>query len=314
MIGTAFNGDRDLRYRDLVRRQMGLLVHEWSLKPGFLKPDRDAPVRFEEADGIYAFARDAGLAIHGHTLFWHGDPLKWVTSEADARRAYLALLAQVMGRYPQTISWDVANEVIADPGTLWRDQAPIRDEAGFVAALFREAGRLAPGRELCLNDYNLECGRDWCSLKRARMLSVLDDLRNRGAPVTAVGLQSHLSSKHGLDLTELTRFIREIGDRGLRVYISELDVNDVSFPDDTKQRDAAVAAMYREYLEAVLSEPAVKRVVFWGLSDRDHWLVRGDVDDARPAGESRPGLFDRQLNPKPAFWAVLEALQAAPPR
>ena len=313
-IGTAFSGNPDQRYRALVARQVGLITPEWCLKPGFLKPDRDGPYRFGEADDTYAFAKAAKLKVHGHALFWHGDPLKWVMGGEDTRRAYRELMKAVMSRYPQTVSWDVANEVLADPGPRLREQPGIPDPAAFVASLFVEAAKLAPGRVLVLNDYNLDCGRDWCADKRGRMLSFVDDLLKRGVPLKAVGLQSHLSSRYGLALDETRAFARAIGERGLEVHLSELDVNDIVLPDDVAARDAGVAAIYRKYLAAMLQEPAVKRVVFWGLADSDHWLVRVQADDARPAGRGRPGLFDRDFAPKPAYFAVLDSLRAAPRR
>lgn len=313
-IGTAFSGNGDLRYRALVARQVGLLTPEWCLKPGFLKPSRDAPYRFGPADEIDAFARRTGLAVHGHTLFWHGDPLTWTTGDADTRQAYRSLMQATMSRYRQIVSWDVANEVVADPGEGWRAQRGVDDPQSFVASLFTEAASLAPGRLLCLNDYNLECGRDWCTDKRRRMLAVVDELLAAQVPLKVVGLQSHLSSRHGLALDATRAFVRALAERGLEVHLSELDVNDVVLPDAISERDTGVAALYRDYLGAMLAEPAVKRVTFWGISDFDHWLVRTNAEDARPGGRSRPALFDRLLRPKPAFWAVLDGLRKAPVR
>lgn len=313
-IGTAFSGNDNPRYRALVARQVGLITPENCLKPGFLKPERDAPYRFGPADDTYAFARQAGLKVHGHTLFWHGDRLAWVSGGGDTRKAYHELMRATMSRYPQTVSWDVANEVVADPGGVWRVQAGVESPPDFVATLFADAARFAPGRLLCINDYNLECERDWCTDKRRRMLAAVDQLLERRVPLKAVGLQSHLSSRHGLALDATCTFVRALAKRGLEVHLSELDVNDVALPEAVLKRDDAVAAIYRRYLTAVLAEPAVKRVTFWGLADSDHWLVRDDVDDTRPAGQGRPGLFDHALRPKPAFWAVLDCLGEAPER
>lgn len=313
-VGAAFSGHADPRYRALLARQVGLITPEWCLKPGFLQPERRAPYRFGPADETYAFARAAGLQVHGHTLFWHGDPLKWVSGTADARPAYRDLLRATMSRYPQTVSWDVANEVVADPGRDWREQAGVKAPAAFVAELFSDAAMLAPGRLLCLNDYNLECGRDWCTDKRRKMLAVVDELLARRVPLGSIGIQSHLSSRYGLAIDETRVFIRALARRGLTVHLSEIDVDDAVFPDAIPERDAAVAKLYRDYLTAVLQEPAVKRVVFWGIADFDHWLVREQTDDARPAGQGRPALFDTMLRPKPAFWTVLECLRGASAR
>ncbi len=74
--------------------------------------------------------------------------------------------------------------------------------------------------------------------------------------------------------------------------------------------------MYRRYLDAALAEPAVAAVVTWGLSDRQSWIVAGRRHGFLHPGRlpQRPLPFDADLNPKPAFDAVIEAFQAAPQR
>jgi endo-1,4-beta-xylanase len=53
-------------------------------------------------------------------------------------------------------------------------------------------------------------------------------------------------------------------------------------------------------------------VIQYGLSDR--WTEEND-DNPRPDGVSRrPTPFDENLKPKPAFWAIDEALEQAPRR
>lgn len=316
-IGTAFGG-QDWSYSQLLVEQVSLITPEWSLKPGFLKPSQEAAYRFETTDAIWAFCTKNRLSMHGHTLFWHADPLAWAAEHGEgfAKRSYRQFLAAVIDRYRGVISWDVANEIISDKqGELLRN-APFLSRFGldFVVDLYREVGRLASGRTLVLNDYNLECGKDWCARKQVRFLSVLDALLDAGAPIGAVGMQGHLSSRHGIDIEGTLGFIDEIARRGLNVHISELDVNDVAFAEEPSRRDQQVAALYADYLNGILVHPAIKRVVFWGLSDRDHWLVRDRIDDGRAAGKARPGLFDAALQPKPAFHAVANALVNAPRR
>lgn len=315
-VGAAFSGHADPDYRALVAGQVGLITPEWCLKPGYVHPDRHGPYRFAAADEAYRFARSAALGVHGHTLFWHGDPLAWAAElgPSEGFRAYRDVAAALVSRYPDTVSWDVANEVVSETGPLWRGQLGLPVNAEAVAGLFRHVGALAPKRLLCLNDYNLECGAAWCRDKQARMIRAVDELRARGAPVGAIGLQGHLSSRHGLDLDATLAFVRQLASRGLEVHLSELDVNDVVLADAVERRDEQVADLYRTYLSALLSEPAVSRITFWGLTDFDHWMTRGEAEDVRPAGQARPALFDRSLRPKPSFWAVAECLRDAPAR
>jgi endo-1,4-beta-xylanase len=64
------------------------------------------------------------------------------------------------------------------------------------------------------------------------------------------------------------------------------------------ERYGAMFTMFRRY-------PEITRVTLWGVTDGDSWLnnfpVRGRTN--------YPLLFDRQLRPKPAFSAVINALQ-----
>jgi endo-1,4-beta-xylanase len=98
--------------------------------------------------------------------------------------------------------------------------------------------------------------------------------------------------------------------------LTEMDVVDVGAPSDIAARDAAVAAVYKTYLDAALANPALKNVITWGLSDHDSWIVHtSEPDFQRDDGlAARPLPFDADLKPKPAYFAIAEALKAAPTR
>ena len=100
----------------------------------------------------------------------------------------------------------------------------------------------------------------------------------------------------------------------LDVYLSEMDVNDAELADDILQRDEEVADMYRGFLETVLKSRAVKRVVFWGMTDAANWLADGAAGRRADGSGHRPALFDRFLVKKPAYYAVMAALRSAPKR
>ena len=92
----------------------------------------------------------------------------------------------------------------------------------------------------------------------------------------------------------------------MEVFVMELDVDDSALPADIPERDRLVAEVYRSYLENILRHESVKAVLTWCLSDRDTWL-----QGFRPRKEGlpqRPLPFDADLNPKPAFFALRDAL------
>jgi endo-1,4-beta-xylanase len=148
------------------------------------------------------------------------------------------------------------------------------------------------------------------------MLSLLDALQRRGAPIGAVGLQSHLrlDDMARFDERLYRRFLAELAGRGLPILITELDVLDIGAPADVARRDGMVAAAYARFLDVALDERAVTSVVTWGLSDRYTWLTPESGEQFARADRlpARPLPFDADFAPKPAFTALLGAFGRAP--
>jgi endo-1,4-beta-xylanase len=146
------------------------------------------------------------------------------------------------------------------------------------------------------------------------MLSQLDRLLEQGVPIHGVGLEAHLRNDQSdvLGDERYVKFLGELAKRRLQIFITELDVQDTNLPADIHVRDAAIAALYKKFLTATLREPAVKGVIAWGLSDAYTWL-----SGYRPRKDGlavRPLAFDADFHPKPAYYAIAEALEAAPKR
>ncbi|MEQ1943219.1 endo-1,4-beta-xylanase [Mesorhizobium sp. VNQ89] len=317
-IGTAYTDNADPAYRRLLAYHSDLIVPQWQLKPRFLKPHKNSPYNFGPCDSIYAFAAKNRMAFHGHTLFWHEEPIRWAESGdfQEASATYGEFIREVVRHYPKAVSWDVFNEIVEE-NQPFRDE-PLIQRYGlqFIDFCLRTTHEAAPRARLALNEYNLECAMDWCRSKQANMTRLLRDLKRMGSPVHAVGIQAHLSTVHRASPRATLDMINAIADLGLDVYISELDVNDSTLPRDIAERDRLVAEYYEEFLTPVLAHRAVKRLVFWGISDFDNWVVQGYTTEKRKAGTgaARPALFDAENQPKPAFHAVVRALSAAPSR
>jgi endo-1,4-beta-xylanase len=134
-------------------------------------------------------------------------------------------------------------------------------------------------------------------------------------PVQALGVQAHLHAggfADAFDATAYRAFLGEVASRGLAIVITEMDVLDDGLPKDVLERDRAVADVYRRYLDAALEEPAVGSLMTFGLSDRYTWL---EEDYPREDGAPlRPLPFDDDLEPKPAYRTLANALEEAPPR
>jgi endo-1,4-beta-xylanase len=130
-----------------------------------------------------------------------------------------------------------------------------------------------------------------------------------------VGIQAHLVTR-GLtfDPKAYAAFLREIADLGLKIIITELDIQDTDLPAAIPERDQILAQEIGRYLDVVLAEPAVAGVITWGLSDRYTWL-NSDPTAKRPDGlPSRPLPLDIEMERKPIWSAIANAFRNAPER
>jgi endo-1,4-beta-xylanase len=309
----------DPAYAALIAAQCAVIVPENALKWSHLRPTPDS-YDFAAADAALAFATAHGQQLRGHTLIWHEQLPDWfpaVATPTNARTMMVEHIRRVVGRYAGRIpSWDVVNEAIGPAGgpadglrdTPWRRL--VGDD--YVALAFRTAAAADPAATLMINEYGIEGDTPKHEAKRRALLALLRHLKEQEVPVHALGLQSHLAGGPGRRYAGLRPFLAEAAGLGLRILVTELDVEDRDLPADIAQRDTLVAAIYRDYLAIVLGEPAVEAVLTWGLSDRQSWLRNFAP---RPDGlDVRTLPFDAALRPKPAFWAMLEAFGDATPR
>lgn len=310
----------DAGYAHLIAAQSTMIVAENAMKWRALHPE-SGHYDFAAADRIVNFAQRNGIQMRGHNLVWHEAMPEWfalsVTHE-NARQVLNSHIRTVMGRYSGRMhSWDVVNEAIHTEGgrpdglrdTPWLEL--IGDD--YIDFSFRAARAAEPFALLTYNEFGLEYDSDADGVKRTLVYEMLRGLRQRGVPIDAVGIQSHLRA--GTNETigyGLRSFIRQCRGLGLKVFVTELDVDDSRLPNDVAVRDAAVAEIYKNYVSLALEE-GVSAVMMWGITDRYTWL---DKAKPRPDGaHARPLPFDEKLQPTSAFFAITEAFrQRNPPQ
>jgi endo-1,4-beta-xylanase len=268
--------------------------------------------RFEKADALVDFARQHGKDIRGHTLAWYGGMPAWtdeIASRAEAEEQLTSHIETIVARYRGVIvSWDVINEPLVDwptdasslrPSIWTRQLGP-----DYLPIALRAAANADPETRLVLNEYDIEYRGKRFSAKRKALIQLLRSLRDRDAPLDAVGLQSHLLSGRTVDRDELQAFLSEIKSLGLDVLITELDVIDKDLPGNIGERDALVADIAGGYLKTVCEVVRPKAILTWGLSDRYTWVPtyykRGD------GMPNRPLPFDADLKSKPLYDAIEE--------
>ena len=313
-------------YPALFAREAKVLFTEDDLLWYRVKPAPDAPLDFSYADRIIGFAEANRMRVFGAHLVWdegfgEGWPedYLWSIDEAEARELLFGTLTATVRRYRGRVdAWSVANEVTSPEGVRgFRTDVPWWETIGpsYVAEAFHLAHAADPRALLVINEFGFETVNEWGDEpepRRRATLQVIDRLLRDGAPVHALGVQAHLLADRfaeRFDARAYTRWLDRVADRGLDILITELDVLDDGLPADVGPRDAAVADVYRRYLDVALAHRAVKVVMTFGLTDRYTWLQE---DRPREDGAARRPLpFDEDLRPKPAYWALARSLAGA---
>lgn len=326
---------------ELAKTQFNQIVNENDLKWVLVHPNPGPDgYNWEPADAYVQFGLDNDMYICGHTLLWHSQVPNWIfqadpyavpEENADApqqgwgrRRGPVEPLASreqllermrehifaVAGRYKGKVKvWDVVNEALADGGddvlrqTYWT--RIIGDD--FIIKAFEYAHEADPDAILRYNDYSLEN-----PAKRERLKKLVKSLRDAGAPIHAIGTQTHINTSTTFETMDET--FRDLATIGLPIHITELDVNtsrggqrntDANIEGAAartqgglvSEADQRLADAYGNLFRAILKhKDNVKMVTFWGINDDVSWLSAG-----------RPLLFDAQNQPKqPAFDTVIK--------
>jgi endo-1,4-beta-xylanase len=115
-------------------------------------------------------------------------------------------------------------------------------------------------------------------------------------------LQAHLFAGRAIDRDGLQELLAEIAALKLDVLITELDVIDYGLPGKISKRDALVAGIAAQFLEAVCDVVRPGAILTWGLSDRYTWVpTYFKRADGTP---NRPLPLDAELRRKPLFDVI----------
>jgi endo-1,4-beta-xylanase len=308
-------------YQQLFLAQCDIATPELHMKWNSLS-SQPGVYDFANADQFVAFCLTNRIKVRGHTLVWHDALPAWVGPQLTIETGQSMMnghIRNVAGHFAGKLySWDVVNEVL-DPGSHRPDglrDSPWLQNCGvdYIEQAFRATAAADPNALLIWNENYLEVSNGFGWAKRTAMLAQLDKMLARNVPIHGIGIEAHLRGDQASVLGDASyeTFLGELARRGMKIFITELDVQDVALPPDAVVRDRAVADIYSRFLSASLRQPAVKGVVTWGLADRFTWIA-----GYRPRHDGlpvRPLPFDSDCQPKAAYYAIAETLQSSPLR
>ena len=289
----------------LVTQHFDIITPENLMKPEYMQPT-EGTFNFNQSDRMMLFADSFEMKVVGHTLAWHQQSGNWLGKSAANREEAIEQLKNhiygVAGQYKGEIySWDVLNEAISDGAKLpdngdWTQclrETQWTQSIGpdYVAMAFQFAHEADPDALLYYNDYNLN------NYNKAEIVAAMvSDLRSQGVPIHGIGMQGHYSTDTTISSVRSSlEMFSEI--EGIVVSVTEQDVGvtgsngKLTAANEKKQAlfYAKLFSLYKEYADLI------ERVTFWGYRDDTSWR-----------SENCPLIFNADLSPKEAFYAILD--------
>ncbi|MBZ0319869.1 MAG: endo-1,4-beta-xylanase [Anaerolineae bacterium] len=288
-------------HREILAREFNMFTPEHEAKFCMISSAR-GEYDFSRFDQLVEFAEENDMVIHGHTLIWHACSPDWVENGDFSRDEAIEILKEhittVVTRYKGRIKyWDVVNEVF--DGAALRDTAWLRFIGPeYIEMAYQFAHEADPDALLLYNDY----GAEDMNGKSDAIYEMAQDFLNRGIPIHGIGLQSHFNVD-SINFTSVAENIARIGELGLEVQFTEVDIKYLGETDDEILRRQA--RDYYRLLEVCLDAENCTAFIVWGVSDRFSWL-RDPAYFDNPTVQ--PLLFSEDYQPKPAYFALMDLL------
>ncbi len=315
-------------YRDTAKREFNFMSPEGEFSIYETHSDQSPYAMFAtlpELDAQVNFALQNGAQVQAFHLAWYRDSLwtTWLNNiPANQRWTFLQKhIRDLMTRYKgKARSWNVVNEAFDDDGSVRGAKIDLDPQTGqfagenwlaplgrdYIEKSFREARFADPTARLFYNDYNLEYNDpdSPTSAKWEAVLAMVKDFKARGVPIDGLGFQGHHNLRYGLPdpkiLAERFRVLRRLG---VEVRITEFDLSIEGAPGTQAERLTRQAEAYKAFLNVCLAAPNCTGFQTWGFTDKYSWL-----NNPSNANAAQPLIFDANYQPKPAYYALRDAL------
>jgi len=267
--------------------------------------------KWDNADYLVNFAIQNNMKVHGHALLWYSSFPDWFKTAAydslNFENNVKTYIQTVVSRYKgKIVSWDVANEIFADDGTLRVESTvykTFKDPIAFYGRCFQYARNADPDVKLFYNDYDQVLN----SAKRYSVSKMVERFKKEGFPIDGIGDQFHTTV--WTSKATISNGLTDIARTGLLIHISELDIrvnqnkSDAYVFTDTEQQKQA--DMYQSIVESFESLPQSQKfaITTWGITDKSTWLTSWWHPKEYPL------LFNSNYTKKKAYDGFLSGLK-----
>jgi len=299
-------------------------------------PKNEPHWRRPSTDQVVSFCESRGIRLHGHTIIWgtrkwshpewlleqycpkeEKDKLAKITNDEiknltpaqigavapvyfrEMDRLFEKRVAEIAKYYKGRIhSWDVVNESSVDfRGNSISGDPVMKSSYGlmpgdYIYKAFKTADKVFPGNvKLNINDY----------ANNENYTNQVKDLMAKGCRIDIMGSQMHLfNPQQCLDIAagkpiespqQVWDKMNIISKAGLPIHLSEITI---TAPGDNEQGREIQAVIARNLYRLWFSIEPMMGITWWNV-----------VDDCGAPGEpTTSGLFTRNMEPKPSFYAL----------
>jgi endo-1,4-beta-xylanase len=299
-------------YSDILTSQFDLAlvdnVGNWHFTDADLRTS-PTTYNFSHIDQVVDFAHSHNMPLQFHHLLWGEEKWlpEWLKNGNYNKQQLLNLIRDhinTVGRhYSGKISeWSVVNEAftrnlhIFGLHDWWADHI---GDMSYIDQAFIWARQADPNAKLILNDFNNE-GENNVS---DAMYAYIKSAKARGIPIDAIGMQMHIDGTHPPTKDEVVANMKRFGDLGIKVYVTEFDVNmhDVKASDTDKAQTEA--NIYYDMMRACIESKVCPSFSILGITDKETWYNYLNLPGAMPLP------FDEHYKPKPAYYSLRNALE-----
>ncbi|MGD0462795.1 MAG: endo-1,4-beta-xylanase [Tepidisphaeraceae bacterium] len=274
-----------LRYRQTVLSLFNRAVFENEMK--WQATWNGVP---SDVDRALQWLLDHDIPVRGHNLVWPS--WRWLPPELKAYQKDPKKLREITARHitymvshfrGKLVDWDVVNEPYTNT-----DLIDLLGGRGIMIDWYKLAHAADPNCTLFLNDFGVMDGGTH-SEHRDDFYNNIKFLKDNGAPIGGIGIQSHF----GTDLPApeaMLKILDRFAAFGLPIEMTEVSI---SLQDGQLQSD-----YLRDYMIAMYSHPSVKDVLLWGFWQGRHWRPDGGIFNVdwsmRPAAQMWIDLTQKQ--------------------
>jgi endo-1,4-beta-xylanase len=315
----------DYRYSNYYNNQVSMVyLHDFTIAGNFwLGIDQ---YNFDYMDQLLTYYRSQGWKVMAHLAYGNAG---YGTFPADLQNSHFTsdeyldifhdYISTIACRYKDQVDiWQIAAEstaeVVDNPESVGSDFWGVRIGPKYVDLAYQWVRECDPDGILMLTE-TIDSPRDSTMADRLNnTLRKVKQMQADGIPIDAVGFEGHLflpwDTKTIPNKESVIATMQKFGDLGLNVYITEMDV-DVSWYEGTHEEKMAFqASIYKLMMDACLEAGNCRSFGVFGIDDAHSWLNCTNPNDyCSPDVYKEPLLFDKDFNPKPAFWAVVQSLQ-----